>query len=568
MSKNQSASGLINVINYDSNGNISFVSGSTTLMQVSSSGAVTVTGVISGSSAQSASLAQNSNLLQGTGSVGFTTTGSFTTMSSSLSSRTTQIENVYATTGSNSFRATQSITGSLTVTGQIVAQTLNVQQVTSSILYSSGSNTFGCDINSRQTFTGSVYITGSNTVINNGCVIIGSTANPACDFFFNVSTVCVGTNATIAQFFNSEYTSGTRGFIRIRNSANIGGTTSLYLGQGQDQKTYIYNNDPSRCGDIVINASGLVGINTASPATQLDVKGMIRSTAGGLQVGKFGLASNPILSIGLDQPGFGNSSIINGWGNSCNGGISVGTVRTDGFAFTVNTNVTMDSNWQPCLPGTYAFVVNGNGNTGVGICNPTAQLHVCSAYSQTPLVVQGGGNGGIPIACFMSGPNQIAIIDDNGNLIIGGCSFSTRVTATTSGLIVNGSMGVGNPAPKENFTIGNVFSGNGGLAFCYFQMAQGVWSTFACVTDGDTNVMTDITYVNTGDFNRSGALIARWAYNATCAALYIVGCVFNNSQNINTFAVRNSGGALQICISGGGGNYKVQALTQGSRATG
>jgi hypothetical protein len=68
------------------------------------------------------------------------------------------------------------------VTGQIVAQTLNVQQVTSSIVFSSGSNTFGCDLNSRQTFTGSVLMTGSlivNTtgpelqVTNNG-VILGN----------------------------------------------------------------------------------------------------------------------------------------------------------------------------------------------------------------------------------------------------------------------------------------------------------------------------------------------------------------------------------------------------------
>ncbi len=102
--------------------------------------------------------------------------------SASLSTRVSQIEQVYATTGSNSFRATQSITGSLTVTGQIVAQSLNVQQVTSSIVFSSGSNTFGCDLNSRQTFTGSVIMTGSLTVnttgtelqVNNNGVILGN----------------------------------------------------------------------------------------------------------------------------------------------------------------------------------------------------------------------------------------------------------------------------------------------------------------------------------------------------------------------------------------------------------
>ena len=74
---------------------------------------------------------------------------SYNTFSGSASTRVTQIEQVYATTGSNSFRANQSITGSLVVSSTITAQTLIVQTVTSSIVYSSGSNIFGCDLNSR-----------------------------------------------------------------------------------------------------------------------------------------------------------------------------------------------------------------------------------------------------------------------------------------------------------------------------------------------------------------------------------------------------------------------------------
>ena len=204
MGKNQSASGLTNIIQYDNKGNVSFVSGSTTLMQISSSGAITTTGVISGSNALSASYALNSGLLNSTGSVGFATTGSLLTVSSSqqqisssqqqisaslltltasytalsssytalsgsyntfsgsASTRTTQIENVYATTGSNSFRANQSITGSLVVSSTITAQTLIVQTVTSSIVYSSGSNIFGSQLSDRQTFTGSLNVTGSS----------------------------------------------------------------------------------------------------------------------------------------------------------------------------------------------------------------------------------------------------------------------------------------------------------------------------------------------------------------------------------------------------------------------
>ena len=152
------------------------MSGSTMLMAISSSGAVTITGEMSGSDAA------NALLLEGTGSLTFTTTASYNaftssynTASSSLSSRTSQIEQVYATTGSNSFRATQSITGSLTVTGQIIAQTLNVQQVTSSIIFSTGSNTFGCDLNNRQTFTGSFFQTGSIASFST-CVGIGTSA--------------------------------------------------------------------------------------------------------------------------------------------------------------------------------------------------------------------------------------------------------------------------------------------------------------------------------------------------------------------------------------------------------
>jgi len=143
--------------------------------------------------------------------------GSYNTFSGSASTRITQIENVYATTGSNSFRETQSITGSLTVTGQIIAQTLNVQQVTSSIIYSSGSNNFGCDLNSRQTFTGSVNITGSQTVFGNVGIGISSP-----------STLLhmVGTSATLTIADNTSYACGVGGKLSLQgNYRSVGDIT-------------------------------------------------------------------------------------------------------------------------------------------------------------------------------------------------------------------------------------------------------------------------------------------------------------------------------------------------------
>jgi hypothetical protein len=104
--------------------------------------------------------------------------------------------NVFATTGSNQFNGSQAITGSLTVTGQVVAQTLNVQQVTSSIVYSSGSNIFGNNSGNKHQFTGSVAVTGSLTVAGalsgtsatfSGNVEVGSTGN---DFrYYSTSSV-------------------------------------------------------------------------------------------------------------------------------------------------------------------------------------------------------------------------------------------------------------------------------------------------------------------------------------------------------------------------------------------
>jgi len=82
------------------------------------------------------------------------------------------LNGTYATTGSNTFKNPQTINSNLIVTGSITAQTLVVQTVSSSVIYSSGSNVFGNNIANTQTFTGSVLITGS-LAVTTGSVGIG-----------------------------------------------------------------------------------------------------------------------------------------------------------------------------------------------------------------------------------------------------------------------------------------------------------------------------------------------------------------------------------------------------------
>jgi hypothetical protein len=105
----------------------------------------------------------------------------------------------------------------LTVTGQIIAQTLNVQQVTSSIIYSSGSNNFGCDLNSRQTFTGSVLITGSLTIAG-----ASSATSYSGTTIYGSSVVCSAVGK-----FSTCIDAGSGTF-----SGALGGTSATFSGNG------------------------------------------------------------------------------------------------------------------------------------------------------------------------------------------------------------------------------------------------------------------------------------------------------------------------------------------------
>ena len=75
--------------------------------------------------------------------------GSSTSLSSSLASELLK-------------NTTDTLTGDLTVTGTLTAQDLHVQEVTSSIVFSSGSNKFGALSTDTQKFTGSLEVNGSS----------------------------------------------------------------------------------------------------------------------------------------------------------------------------------------------------------------------------------------------------------------------------------------------------------------------------------------------------------------------------------------------------------------------
>ena len=649
--------------------------------------------------------------------------GSYTTFSGSASTRTTQIEQVYATTGSNSFRANQSITGSLVVSSTITAQTLVVQTVTSSIIYSSGSNVFGCDLNSRQTFTGSVLITGSLTIAGassatsySGATIFGSTAvcSPVGKFTTCIdagsgtfsSNVCVGGGLVAQQasvFCNTVALFGSAAQLYIGATAGVSDYTILKWCT-TDKSLNIHNQSTNGSPQLVIACNGNVGVKTTTaPNYDLEVKGnigIISSTSAGLittsTLCAVGTVTGLIRFDGLHSPslttytgpsinackddanyatslvfkttdGSGGNNVnlrITGAGVACfsgnvcapafiggtlsgttiygstavcspvgyfSGCVGVGFTGYGGSKLTLvaSTNPTCASSANMQLSigeasqnTTYSFklgyiyvgggyigaiqtiaggavsttVINPDGgNVGIGTSGPYQNLTVLknqnadtaagiynqtdgTASSATLRLDNGSYNGQLNLyanlytASGTAVANTLRLYTDGP----GGMNFSAtnqHIRFYTSPneclrmtILYGGSVGMGNANPKHNLDICSVTTNAGGLAFCNMVTAQCVWSTFACVGT-DSNIVTTITYTNTIDYNRSGVFVARWAYNDTCAALYIRSCLWNDSQNINSFALRNNGGALQICLSGGGDSYRVQVLIQGSKAS-
>jgi len=144
-------------------------SGSTDTIQEVITTNVVNTGSIFLTGAITASIAATNGVVSGSSQI-IGILSSLNVFSASQDNKSTILGNLtgsYATTGSNSFKNNQQITGSLgvsgdvTVLGSINARQFNIGIISSSIMYTSGSNKFGDTGDDTHQFTGSVQVTGS-----------------------------------------------------------------------------------------------------------------------------------------------------------------------------------------------------------------------------------------------------------------------------------------------------------------------------------------------------------------------------------------------------------------------
>jgi hypothetical protein len=325
---------------------------------------------------------------------------------------------VFATTGSNSFNGSQVVTGSLTVTGQVVAQTLNVQQVTSSIVFSSGSNIFGNDVSNTQQFTGSVSVTGSLTVttagtelqvtstgVNLGNIstdnhnvtgslrVSGSMAlTGASTFSGNVGiNGSPGTSFPLEAYINSStaYSSTSRGNVfRVYNSntgANIfagielggagsandglAGLNAIVTGNGSAALTFYTRDSNTFAEKMRITSGGDVFINNSSGVTlnSLTNKLSVSSTTYNLfDISRFSdNAFGPNFYLVKSRNGsIGGNTIVANGDNLGN----INWVGANGTGFTDAASIKAEVDGTPGasdMPGRLVFSTTADGATSV-----------------------------------------------------------------------------------------------------------------------------------------------------------------------------------------------------------
>ena len=174
------------------------------------------------------------------------------------------------TTGSNTYVGTQTtsgsaiitgslqVTGSVSTTGTITAQTLVVQTVTSSIIYSSGSNIFGNSSTNTQKFTGSVLVSGSVLIGNNspaGTERFGVTRDDGVTDGLHIIADFNRSGSLSAELILGYYASGSAVTGPVVYAAN---SQPLLFGAGSVER-------------MRLTATGNLGIGTTNPVGKLDV---------------------------------------------------------------------------------------------------------------------------------------------------------------------------------------------------------------------------------------------------------------------------------------------------------
>jgi len=416
--------------------------------------------------------------------------GALETYTSSLNNKTSS----FATTGSNTFIGTQTISGSVlqsgsfTSTGTLTAQTLVIQTITSSVVYSSGSNIFGNDVANSQTFTGSVNITGSLSL---NSITIPTSASLASTYLQLAGGTLTGTLGGTSASFSGTMNADSYG-IAGAVQAITWTTNTLRLGQGTYwQNIELWANGSSK---LTIASTGAATISAPTTDYALTVNGT---------------------ALWYTARFIGSATTGQSYGPS----ITAGTNSSDQSFIVQNKAAT--SNY---------FVVRGDGNVGIGTSSPLGLLQLFGAEVAAYKTYTGQGNTGggdaIINAYRLDGASNylrvtdiVALGDDTNNR---GSSIRLMVTNTsgvTSTALTLASTGAATFSGALSGTSAtfSMPSGNGALTIANSSLSGKNWTFLPNTNGAESDLLlyyagasagTRLTIASTGEATFSSSVTA------------------------------------------------------------
>jgi hypothetical protein len=208
---------------------------------VSASQAITASFAINASQANSAISASYANISTSASYANIATSSSYALSSSFATAAATASYFVtssvtsasYADNAlSASYAATSSFASDFTVAGTLTAQTINVQVITSSVDYVTGSTIFGSQLSNTHQFTGSVTITGSLAVNDSNVILTNQTSSMtvlSSSYAISASFALSSSYALSASQATNANTAVTASYILNAVSASFATTASYAL---------------------------------------------------------------------------------------------------------------------------------------------------------------------------------------------------------------------------------------------------------------------------------------------------------------------------------------------------
>jgi len=285
-------------------------------------------------------------------------------------------------------------------------------------------------------------------------------------------------------------------------------------------------------GNIYNTNAGNVGIGTVTPACSLDVTGAIRAT--GSPVSASG--------VGAELSYYNSAAQLQGYNRGSSAYIPV---RLKGSAIAFN------------VAGTDVATIDGSGNVGIGLYNPSTILQVKATASNDGIFL-GDGTRWLRTMSGTTGPgsynpivqaNDNAIIYSNGTQGAGALSIAPW-SSTQGGIRLNSSgyVGIGTLEPTATLDIfGNAKLRNGGLTInkgngTGISVSSGAADQYPTIVLGRTASESYWT-VCPGD--------GQWSESAKAGDT-----VFRNETNGIMLSARNATGAIKL----GTGNPETTKL--------